>query len=130
IVASQPLSAAGALDPAALAKETTFVDLCDTFNLPLVFLHDVPGLMIGTRAERAGILHAYEAVVSRIATALVPKVGVVLRKAYGGGHFAMGGRPSSASWPPRQGSGPCTGAGWKPSWPSRARPRGTPWSPS
>jgi acetyl-CoA carboxylase carboxyltransferase component len=103
IVASQPLSAAGALDPAALAKETKFVDLCDTFNLPLVFLHDVPGLMIGTRAERGGILHAYEAVVSRIATALVPKVGVVLRKAYGGGHFAMGGRPTHPdflfAWP-------------------------------
>ena len=142
IVASQPLGAAGALGPAALAKETTFVDRCDTFNLPLVFLHDVPGLMIGAQAERDGILRAYEAVVSRIATALVPKVGVVLRKAYGGGHFAMGGlpptriscspgrRPSSASWPRRPGSAPCTGGGWKPSWPSRARPRGTPWPPS
>ena len=103
IVASQPLGAAGALGPAALAKETTFVDLCDTFNLPLVFLHDVPGLMIGAQAERDGILRAYEAVVSRIATALVPKVGVVLRKAYGGGHFAMGGRPTHPdflfAWP-------------------------------
>jgi acetyl-CoA carboxylase carboxyltransferase component len=103
IVASQPLTAAGALDPAALAKEARFVDLCDTFNLPLVFLHDVPGLMIGTQAERGGILRAYEAVVSRIAAALVPKVGVVLRKAYGGGHFAMGGRPTHPdflfAWP-------------------------------
>jgi acetyl-CoA carboxylase carboxyltransferase component len=103
IVASQPLGAAGALGPAALAKETTFVDLCDTFNLPLVFLHDVPGLMIGAQAERDGILRAYEAVVSRIATALVPKIGVVLRKAYGGGHFAMGGRPTHPdflfAWP-------------------------------
>ena len=103
IVASQPLTGAGALDPAALAKETKFVDLCDTFNLPLVFLHDVPGLMIGTQAERGGILHAYEAVVSRIAAALVPKIGVVLRKAYGGGHFAMGGRPTHPdflfAWP-------------------------------
>ncbi len=103
IVASQPLTGAGALDPAALAKETKFVDLCDTFNVPLVFLHDVPGLMIGTQAERGGILHAYEGVVSRIAAALVPKVGVVLRKAYGGGHFAMGGRPTHPdflfAWP-------------------------------
>jgi Acetyl-CoA carboxylase, carboxyltransferase component (subunits alpha and beta) len=68
-----------------------------------VFLHDVPGLMIGTQAERGCILRAYEAVVSRIATALVPKVGVVLRKAYGGGHFAMGGRPTHPdflfAWP-------------------------------
>lgn len=103
IIASQPLVRAGALDPAALAKEVKFTALCDTFNIPLVFLHDVPGLMIGTQAERSGILHAYEAVVSRIAEAKVPKVGVVLRKAYGGGHFAMGGRPTRPdflfAWP-------------------------------
>jgi acetyl-CoA carboxylase carboxyltransferase component len=103
IVANQPLVAAGALDPAALAKETKFVDLCDIFNVPLVFLHDVPGLMIGTRAEQGGILHAYERVVTRIAAARVPKIGVVLRKAYGGGHFAMGGRPTHPdflfAWP-------------------------------
>ncbi|MEJ2885050.1 acyl-CoA carboxylase subunit beta [Actinomycetospora aeridis] len=103
IVANQPLVRAGALDPESLAKEHDFVDLCDTFGLPLVFLHDVPGLMIGSQAERAGILHAYERTVSRIARATVPRVGVVLRKAYGGGHFAMGGRPTRPdflyAWP-------------------------------
>lgn len=103
IVANQPLVRAGALDPESLAKEHDFVDLCDTFGLPLVFLHDVPGLMIGSQAERAGILHAYERTVSRIARAGVPRVGVVLRKAYGGGHFAMGGRPTRPdflyAWP-------------------------------
>lgn len=103
ILANQPIIRAGALDPPALAKERAFVDLCDTFNLPLVFLHDVPGLMIGTQAESAGILHGYEGVVSRIAEATVPKVGVVVRKAYGGGHFAMGGRPTHPdflfAWP-------------------------------
>ncbi|MBN9099836.1 MAG: hypothetical protein J0I49_17250 [Pseudonocardia sp.] len=103
LVGNQPIVRAGALDPAALAKERSFVDLCDTFGLPLVFLHDVPGLMIGTQAERGGILQGYEALVSRIAEARVPKVGVVLRKAYGGGHFAMGGRPTRPdflyAWP-------------------------------
>ncbi|MEV5848563.1 carboxyl transferase domain-containing protein [Streptomyces sp. NPDC051985] len=103
LVGNQPIVRAGALDPAALAKERAFVDLCDTFGLPLVFLHDVPGLMIGTTAEREGILHGYEALVSRIAEATVPKVGVVMRKAYGGGHFAMGGRPTNPdflfAWP-------------------------------
>ncbi|TCK22430.1 acyl-CoA carboxylase subunit beta [Pseudonocardia endophytica] len=103
LVGNQPIVRAGALDPAALAKERAFVDLCDTFGLPLVFLHDVPGLMIGTAAERGGILHGYEALVSRIAEATVPKIGVVLRKAYGGGHFAMGGRPTAPdflfAWP-------------------------------
>lgn len=103
VVANQPMVRAGALDPASLAKEAKFIELCDTFNVPLVFLHDVPGLMIGTQAERSGILHAYETVVSAISAARVPKVGVVLRKAYGGGHFAMGGRPTHPdflfSWP-------------------------------
>jgi acetyl-CoA carboxylase carboxyltransferase component len=103
LVGNQPLVRAGALDPAALAKERAFVDLCDTFGLPLIFLHDVPGLMIGAAAERAGILRGYEAVVARIAEAHVPKIGVILRKAYGGGHFAMGGRPTRPdflfAWP-------------------------------
>lgn len=103
LVGNQPIVRAGALDPPALAKETAFVELCNTFGLPLVFLHDVPGLMIGTQAERGGILHGYEGLVSAIAEARVPKVGVVLRKAYGGGHFAMGGRPTQPdflyAWP-------------------------------
>lgn len=103
IVASQPLVRAGALDASALAKEHDFVDLCDTFNLPLVFLHDVPGLMVGSEAERSGILKAYEKVALRISTVRTPKVGVVIRKAYGGGHFALGGRPTAPdflfAWP-------------------------------
>jgi propionyl-CoA carboxylase beta chain len=88
VVASQPLQRAGVLDVAALRKEVAFVDLCDTFNIPLVFLQDVPGLMIGTDAERAGILGAYKALVTRLSRASVPKVAVVVRKAYGGGHIA------------------------------------------
>src|SRR5690606_30913542 len=86
-----------------LKKERTFVDLCDTFNIPLVFLQDVPGLLVGTDAERGGILHSYENLVTRIARATVPKIAVVVRKAYGGGHFAMGGRPTApdflVAWP-------------------------------
>lgn len=93
IVANQPIVRAGALDAAALTKEHDFVDLCDTFNVPLLFLHDVPGLLVGSEAERTGILKAYEKLALRISTASVPKLGVVIRKAYGGGHFAMGGRP-------------------------------------
>ncbi|CAN5365318.1 acyl-CoA carboxylase subunit beta [soil metagenome] len=93
IVANQPVVRAGALDAAALTKEHDFVDLCDTFNIPLVFLHDVPGLLVGGEAEKTGILKAYERLALRISTAYVPKVGVIIRKAYGGGHFAMGGRP-------------------------------------
>jgi methylmalonyl-CoA decarboxylase subunit alpha len=93
LVASQPMHRAGVLDVPALHKEAAFVELCDTFNLPLVFLQDVPGLMIGSDAERAGILAAYERVVKRLSRARVPKIAVIVRKAYGGGHFALGGRP-------------------------------------
>lgn len=103
IVASQPMVLAGALDPHALTKEHDFVDLCDSFNVPLVFLHDVPGLMVGAEAEKNGILKAYEKLALRISEASVPKVGVIIRKAYGGGHFAMGGRPTHPdflfAWP-------------------------------
>lgn len=102
-IASQPIVRAGALDADALNKEREFVDLCDSFNLPLIFLHDVPGLMVGTDAEKSGILKAYERLALRISTASVPKLGVVIRKAYGGGHFAMGGRPTHPdflfAWP-------------------------------
>lgn len=94
VIANQPMQRAGVLDGDALTKELAFVELCDTFNLPLVFLHDVPGLMIGRQAEAEGILHHYERIVARLARATVPKIGVVIRKSYGGGHFAMGGRPT------------------------------------
>lgn len=103
IVASQPMQRAGVMDVPALAKEVAFIDLCDTFNLPLVFLQDVPGLMIGSDAERSGILAGYERVVARLARAKVPKIAVLVRKAYGGGHFALGGRPTHPdlilAWP-------------------------------
>lgn len=103
VVASQPLHRAGVLDPSALEKVAGFVDTCDTFNLPLLFLQDVPGLMVGSEAERQGVLSAYEKVVARLARATVPKVVVVVRKAYGGGHFALGGRPTHPdlilAWP-------------------------------
>ena len=103
VIASQPMQRAGVMDVPALSKEVAFADLCDTFNLPMVFLQDVPGLMIGTEAEKGGILRGYERVVVRLARAKVPKIATVVRKAYGGGHIALGGRPVNpdllVSWP-------------------------------
>jgi acetyl-CoA carboxylase carboxyltransferase component len=93
VIASQPMQRAGVLDVPALSKERRFAELCDKFNIPLVFLQDVPGLMIGTEAERGGILRCYEELASTLARTKVPKVAVVVRKAYGGGHIALGGRP-------------------------------------
>jgi len=94
VIANQPSHGAGALDARALEKAHGFVELCDTFNIPLVFLQDVPGLMIGLQAERQGIVLWYERLVARLARTRVPHVAVVLRKAYGGGHYALGGRPT------------------------------------
>jgi acetyl-CoA carboxylase carboxyltransferase component len=103
VLASQPLHRAGVLDVPALDKLAQFADMCDTFNIPLLFFQDVPGLLVGSEAERSGILAAYETVVARLARAFVPKVTVVVRKAYGGGHFALGGRPTHPdlvlAWP-------------------------------
>jgi acetyl-CoA carboxylase carboxyltransferase component len=93
IVASQPMQRAGVLDVPALSKLSGFAKLCDTFNIPLAFLQDVPGLMIGRDAERGGILAGYKQVVTALAYARVPKIAIVVRKAYGGGHIALGGRP-------------------------------------
>jgi len=59
----------------------------------MVFFQDVPGLMIGTDAEKGGILAGYERVVVRLARATVPKIATIVRKAFGGGHIALGGRP-------------------------------------
>jgi propionyl-CoA carboxylase beta chain len=103
VVASQPMQRAGVLDAAAMEKEVEFARLCDTFNIPLVFLQDVPGLMVGSEAERSGVLHKYEDVVGTLSRVRVPKIAVVVRKAYGGGHFALGGRPTHPdlvlAWP-------------------------------
>ncbi|MEE8601425.1 acyl-CoA carboxylase subunit beta [Euzebya tangerina] len=103
VIASQPRFGAGALDPKALEKAHTFVDLCDTFNLPLVYLQDVPGLLVGIEAERQGIVAWYERLVARMARTKVPNVAVVVRKAFGGGHYALGGRPTNPDllvcWP-------------------------------
>ncbi len=103
VIASQPSQRNGVLDAPALAKCTEFIDLCDRFNLPLLFFQDVPGLMVGAVAESAGVLRGYERLAARLARAGVPKLGVVMRKAYGGGHFALGGRPTKPdflfAWP-------------------------------
>lgn len=72
-------------------KATRFVQLCDAFNLPLVFLSDVPGFMVGTAVEKQGIIRHGAKMISAISEATVPKVCVVVRKAYGAGLYAMAG---------------------------------------
>jgi acetyl-CoA carboxylase carboxyltransferase component len=72
-------------------KAARFIWLCDAFNIPLVYLADVPGFMIGSEVERGGIIRHGAKMVSAVASATVPQFCVVVRKAYGAGLYAMGG---------------------------------------
>ena len=72
-------------------KAARFIWLCDAFNVPLVFLADVPGFMIGTQVERQGIIRHGAKMITAVAEATVPKISVIVRKAYGAGLYAMCG---------------------------------------
>ena len=92
IVASQPMIKGGALDIDASDKAARFITLCDAFNVPLVFLQDVPGFIVGTEVEKQGIIRHGAKMLYAVSEATVPKVTVVLRKAYGAGYYVMCGR--------------------------------------
>ena len=92
IVASQPRHLGGILDNDAADKAARFVSLCDAFAIPLVFLVDVPGFMVGTKVEAAGIIRHGAKMLHAVAAATVPKITVVIRKAYGAGYYVMNGR--------------------------------------
>jgi methylmalonyl-CoA decarboxylase subunit alpha len=91
IVANNPAQKGGVLFVDSADKAARFVWCCDAFNIPLVFLTDVPGFMIGTQVEAQGIIRHGAKMVTAISEATVPKVCVVLRKAYGAGLYAMSG---------------------------------------
>jgi methylmalonyl-CoA decarboxylase subunit alpha len=91
IVANNPLHKGGVLFVDSADKCTRFIQLCDAFNIPLVFLADVPGFMVGTEVERQGIIRHGAKMVTAVSEATVPKVSVVVRKAYGAGLYAMCG---------------------------------------
>jgi acetyl-CoA carboxylase carboxyltransferase component len=88
IVASQPKVKGGVLFVDSADKAARFIWLCDAFNIPLVFLADVPGFMIGTRVERAGIIRHGAKMIASISESTVPRISVILRKAYGAGLYA------------------------------------------
>ena len=92
IVANQPKQLGGILDNDSADKAARFVNLCDAFGIPLVFLQDVPGFMVGTKVEAAGIIRHGAKMLHAVANATVPKITVVTRKAYGAGYYVMNGR--------------------------------------
>ena len=91
IVANNPMHKGGVLFVDSADKAARFVWLCDAFNIPLVFLADVPGFMVGSEVERQGIIRHGAKMITAISEATVPKVCVVLRKCYGAGLYAMSG---------------------------------------
>ena len=91
IVANNPMHLGGVLFVDSADKAARFIWLCDAFNVPLVFLADVPGFMIGTAVEREGIIRHGAKMISAVTEATVPKVSVIVRKAYGAGLYAMCG---------------------------------------
>ncbi|MGQ0825332.1 MAG: acyl-CoA carboxylase subunit beta [Actinomycetota bacterium] len=103
VVANQPMVLGGALDVNAADKAARFVWLCDAFNVPLVFLHDVPGFIVGSAVEKQGIIRHGAKMLFAVSEATVPKISVVVRKSYGAGYFVMNGLAYEAdyivAWP-------------------------------
>lgn len=91
VLANQSKVKGGVLFVDSADKATRFVNLCDAFNIPLLFLQDVPGFMVGTHVERQGIIRHGAKMISAISEATVPKISVIIRKAYGAGLYAMCG---------------------------------------
>jgi acetyl-CoA carboxylase carboxyltransferase component len=91
VVASNPSHKGGVLFVDSADKAARFIWCCDAFNVPLVFLADVPGFMVGTAVERQGIIRHGAKMITAVAEATVPKISVIVRKAYGAGLYAMSG---------------------------------------
>jgi acetyl-CoA carboxylase carboxyltransferase component len=91
IVANNPMHLGGVLFVDSADKAARFIWLCDAFNVPLIFLADVPGFMIGSQVERQGIIRHGAKMITAVAEATVPKFSVIVRKAYGAGLYAMCG---------------------------------------
>jgi acetyl-CoA carboxylase carboxyltransferase component len=103
IVASQPKHLGGILENDSADKAARFIQTCDAFNLPLLFLQDVPGFMVGSKVEQAGIIRHGAKMLHAMSAATVPKITVIVRKAYGAGYYVMCGRAYEpdliVSWP-------------------------------
>lgn len=91
VIANQPKVKGGVLFVDSADKAAKFIQLCDAFHIPLLFLSDVPGFMIGTKVERAGIIRHGAKLIAAMSSATVPKISVIVRKAYGAGLYAMAG---------------------------------------
>jgi acetyl-CoA carboxylase carboxyltransferase component len=103
VIANQPMFMSGAVDNEASDKASSFIRFCDSYNLPLVFVVDTPGAMPGVEQEKGGIIKRGGRFFNAIVEADVPKVTIIVRKAYGGGYAVMGSKQLTAdlnyAWP-------------------------------
>lgn len=103
IIANQPMSKAGVLDSDSSVKAARFIRYCDCFNIPIVTLVDTPGFMPSESEEKRGIIRHGAKLITAYAEAHIPKITVILRKAYGGAYITMGSKHLHAdfvfSWP-------------------------------
>jgi acetyl-CoA carboxylase carboxyltransferase component len=103
VVANQPMQKGGALDSDAADKAARFIRMCDAFNIPLVYLMDVPGFLVGSQVEKDGIIRHGAKMLYATSEATVPKITVVMRKAYGAGYYVMCGKgyqpDTIVAWP-------------------------------
>jgi acetyl-CoA carboxylase carboxyltransferase component len=103
IVANQPMQKGGALDSDAADKAARFIRMCDAFNVPLVYLMDVPGFLVGSQVEKEGIIRHGAKMLYATSEATVTKVTVIMRKAYGAGYYVMCGKgyqpDAIVAWP-------------------------------
>jgi acetyl-CoA carboxylase carboxyltransferase component len=91
VIANNPQFKGGAMDADACSKATDFIVLCDCYNIPLVFLHDQPGFLIGPEAEKRGVIGKVINWMNALLQVTVPKISIILRKSYGRGFINMGG---------------------------------------
>jgi acetyl-CoA carboxylase carboxyltransferase component len=103
VIASQPKFSAGALDPAACEKAVRLLCLCDAFDLPIVFVQDVPGFFVGRQVEHAGMLKHAIRLQTALALSQAPKLTVLMRKSFGLAYFSLGGNDTGVetvyAWP-------------------------------
>jgi len=104
VIANQPMFLGGSLTVDSSDKSARFLRFCDAFNIPLLFLVDTPGYLPGVKQEHTGIIRHGAKLLYAFCEATIPKIAVVIRKSYGGGHFAMGGHKAHGTdfifaWP-------------------------------
>src|SRR5699024_11018780 len=106
VVANQPIEKAGCIDADAADKGARFIRICDAYNIPVIFVVDTPGYLPGVEQQRAGLIHRRAKLAVAVVAATVPKISLIVRKAYGGAYAVMGSKNLTGdlnfAWPTAQ----------------------------